>query len=260
VLVSACARRLDGACRLARSLTAGALLGLAAAHPASGQATVETVAARLDTPWALAFAADGRLFVTERAGRIRLVVGGRLLGTPVAVLPVVERGESGLMGLALDPVRRQRAALRVLHGGRPRRWSRQSRRPSHGSRRRRRAGGRRARRHARRLRSRRLSTQVRPRRQALRDRGRRRPARAGSAARGARRKDPPPEFRRFRAARQSFRRIARLLARSSQSPGSGVGPARTTDRRRARRERPRRGQPHPSWRELRLAAGGGKSG
>jgi aldose sugar dehydrogenase len=102
VLVSACARRFGGACRLARSLTAGALLGLAAAHSASGQATVETVAARLDTPWALAFAADGRLFVTERAGRIRLVVAGRLLGTPVAVLPVVERGESGLMGLALD--------------------------------------------------------------------------------------------------------------------------------------------------------------
>jgi aldose sugar dehydrogenase len=98
VLVSACARRFDGACRLARSLTAGALLGLAAAHPASGQATVEIVAARLDTPWALAFAVDGRLFVTERAGWIRLVAGGRLQGPPVA-----ERGESGLMGLALDP-------------------------------------------------------------------------------------------------------------------------------------------------------------
>jgi glucose/arabinose dehydrogenase len=64
---------------------------------------VEVVARRLETPWALAFAPDGRLFVAERPGRIRLVAGGRLQRKPVAVLKVVERGESGLMGLALDP-------------------------------------------------------------------------------------------------------------------------------------------------------------
>jgi glucose/arabinose dehydrogenase len=64
---------------------------------------VEVVARRLETPWALAFARDGRLFVAERPGRIRLVAGGRLQRKPVAVLKVVERGESGLMGLALDP-------------------------------------------------------------------------------------------------------------------------------------------------------------
>ena len=64
---------------------------------------MEVVARRLETPWALAFAPDGRLFVAERPGRIRLVAGGRLQRKPVAVLKVVERGESGLMGLALDP-------------------------------------------------------------------------------------------------------------------------------------------------------------
>ena len=64
---------------------------------------MEVVARRLETPWALAFASDGRLFVAERPGRIRLVAGGRLQRKPVAVLKVVERGESGLMGLALDP-------------------------------------------------------------------------------------------------------------------------------------------------------------
>lgn len=79
------------------------MLALALPLPASGQPTVEVVAGRLETPWALAFASDGRLFVTERPGRIRLVAGGRLQATPVAVLSVVERGESGLMGLALDP-------------------------------------------------------------------------------------------------------------------------------------------------------------
>jgi glucose/arabinose dehydrogenase len=71
--------------------------------PHGSHATVEVVARRLETPWALAFAPDGRLFVAERPGRIRLVAGGRLQRKPVAVLKVVERGESGLMGLALDP-------------------------------------------------------------------------------------------------------------------------------------------------------------
>src|SRR5438309_2173144 len=71
--------------------------------PSGSHATVEVVARRLETPWALAFAPDGRLFVAERPGRIRLVASGRLQRKPVAVLKVVERGESGLMGLALDP-------------------------------------------------------------------------------------------------------------------------------------------------------------
>jgi aldose sugar dehydrogenase len=64
---------------------------------------VETVVTGLDVPWALAFAPDGRLFVTERPGRLRVVAGGRLQPEPVATLPVYADGESGLMGLALDP-------------------------------------------------------------------------------------------------------------------------------------------------------------
>src|SRR5581483_10485432 len=49
----------------------------------------------------LAFAPDGRLFVTERPGRLGVVRDGR--AQPVATLPVAARGEGGLMGLALDP-------------------------------------------------------------------------------------------------------------------------------------------------------------
>ena len=54
-------------------------------------------------PWALAFAPDGRLFVTERVGRLRVVKDGRLAAEPVATLSVAAQGEAGLMGLALDP-------------------------------------------------------------------------------------------------------------------------------------------------------------
>lgn len=101
--VNACAPLVVGAARVARSVAALVPLVLATALPAAAQANVEVVASRLETPWALAFASGGRLFVTERGGRIRLVTGRGLQDKPVAVLPVVERGESGLLGLTLDP-------------------------------------------------------------------------------------------------------------------------------------------------------------
>jgi len=71
--------------------------------PPGSRVTVEVIARNLEAPWALALASDGRLFVTERAGRIRLVAGGQLQRKPVAVLKVVARNEAGLLGLALDP-------------------------------------------------------------------------------------------------------------------------------------------------------------
>ncbi len=57
----------------------------------------------LEVPWALAFAPDGRAFLTERAGRVRVVRGGRLDPQPVLTLPVAHVGEAGLLGLALHP-------------------------------------------------------------------------------------------------------------------------------------------------------------
>lgn len=75
----------------------------AAAQPPAGRPRAETVATGLEVPWALAFAPDGRLFVTERPGRIRVVKDGRLDPEPVATLTVAATGEAGLMGLALDP-------------------------------------------------------------------------------------------------------------------------------------------------------------
>src|SRR5438309_5883083 len=85
--------------RLARALVLAAL----AVSPAAAQPRVETIATGLEVPWALAFAPDGRLFVTERVGRIRVVKDGRLEPAPVATVSVAAQGEAGLMGLALDP-------------------------------------------------------------------------------------------------------------------------------------------------------------
>lgn len=86
-----------------RSAAAAVLLILAMAPGARGEPPVDIVARGLDVPWALAFAPDGGLLVTERPGRIRLVKNGRLESEPIVTLRVAAVGEGGLMGLALDP-------------------------------------------------------------------------------------------------------------------------------------------------------------
>lgn len=68
------------------------------------QFAVETVATGLEIPWSLAFAPDGRLFVTERPGRVRVLQDGRLIAEPALTLDDVNAvGEGGLLGLALHP-------------------------------------------------------------------------------------------------------------------------------------------------------------
>src|SRR3990167_3481431 len=59
----------------------------------------------LDTPWAIAFLADGNLLVTERKGTVRLVSkDGVLQDSPVAVISSAkEVGEGGLQGITLHP-------------------------------------------------------------------------------------------------------------------------------------------------------------
>ncbi len=62
------------------------------------------VAEGLEVPWALAFAPDGRIFVTERPGRVRVIgAGGGLRPEPWAELEVAEGGDGGLQGIALAP-------------------------------------------------------------------------------------------------------------------------------------------------------------
>ncbi len=65
---------------------------------------IETVAENLEVPWAIVFAPDGRIFVTERPGRVRVIADGKLVEKPLFTLPDVElSSETGLMGMTLHP-------------------------------------------------------------------------------------------------------------------------------------------------------------
>jgi glucose/arabinose dehydrogenase len=83
-------------------LAALALAPAAAGQPLRTEAV--TVARGLVHPWGLAFLADGRMLVTERPGRMRIVARDGTLGPPLTGLPpVVTAGQGGLLDVALDP-------------------------------------------------------------------------------------------------------------------------------------------------------------
>jgi aldose sugar dehydrogenase len=70
----------------------------------AGPLSVETVASGLENPWGLAFLPDGRMLVTERPGRLRIVSQAGVLSTPIANVPrVVAKGQGGLLDVVLDP-------------------------------------------------------------------------------------------------------------------------------------------------------------
>jgi glucose/arabinose dehydrogenase len=65
---------------------------------------LELVADGLDNPTDLAFAPDGRIFLAERAGRVRVVRDGHLQAASALKLDdVASAGGGGLLGVALDP-------------------------------------------------------------------------------------------------------------------------------------------------------------
>jgi glucose/arabinose dehydrogenase len=67
-------------------------------------ARVVTVARGLEHPWGLAFLPDGRMLVTERPGRLRIVTpDGRLSAALDGVPRVFARGQGGLLDVALSP-------------------------------------------------------------------------------------------------------------------------------------------------------------
>ncbi len=61
------------------------------------------VATGLASPTAMAIAPDGRIFVCEQEGRLRVIKNGALLPTPFVSISVDPEGERGLLGVAFDP-------------------------------------------------------------------------------------------------------------------------------------------------------------
>jgi glucose/arabinose dehydrogenase len=76
-----------------------------APQPASpSRVRVATVATGLANPWALEVLPDGRLVVTEKAGRLRVVTAGGEVLAPIDGVPAVDaRGQGGLLDVAMRP-------------------------------------------------------------------------------------------------------------------------------------------------------------
>ncbi len=107
-------------------------VGLLAGQFAAAQAwRVETVAEGLDHPWSIAFLADGRMLVTERAGRLRVIRDGVLQAEPVAgvpqafvesqaglfdVLPAPDFARTSMLYLSMAYGDRRANATRVVRG------------------------------------------------------------------------------------------------------------------------------------------------
>ncbi len=82
------------------------ILSLVAACSAGTAQTLKpvTVAQGLANPWSLAFLPDGRMLVTEKPGRMRIVAADGKLGAPLSGLPALSvGGQCGLLDVALDP-------------------------------------------------------------------------------------------------------------------------------------------------------------
>jgi aldose sugar dehydrogenase len=80
------------------------LLSLLPAAVAAQDYTVETIAEGLEHPWGMDVLPDGRILVSERAGRLRIVSVDGTVSPPLqGVPPVFAEGQGGLLDVALDP-------------------------------------------------------------------------------------------------------------------------------------------------------------
>lgn len=61
------------------------------------------IATGLSKPTAMALAPDGRIFVTQQTGEVRVIKNGSLLETPFLQQSVNSERERGLLGIAFDP-------------------------------------------------------------------------------------------------------------------------------------------------------------
>ena len=79
------------------------LAALAGSAQAQTAVRAEVLARGLDHPWALAFVDGGRMLVTERPGRLRLVEPDGRVGPPIEGVPAVDAvGQGGLLDVITD--------------------------------------------------------------------------------------------------------------------------------------------------------------
>lgn len=70
----------------------------------SGTIRVNTIAEGLENVWSLAFLPDGKMLVTEKAGRMRIVSPDGKLSEPLQGLPkIYNQGQAGLLDVVLAP-------------------------------------------------------------------------------------------------------------------------------------------------------------
>lgn len=66
--------------------------------------SLKPIASGLASPWSVAFLPDGKILVTEKPGRLRVIEHGKLLAAPVTGVPMVEEvGQGGLLDVVLHP-------------------------------------------------------------------------------------------------------------------------------------------------------------
>ena len=76
----------------------------------------EVFASGLTNPTAMEFAPDGRLFVTQQGGQLRVIKNGALLSTPFLTVPVNSSRRARPAGRDVRPeLRHQQLRLRLLH-------------------------------------------------------------------------------------------------------------------------------------------------
>ncbi len=76
------------------------------------------VANGVSNPTAMAFAPDGRLFVAQKTGELRVIRNGKLLQRPFLKVRPNTNGERGLLGVALDPGFRKNGYVYVYYTAR----------------------------------------------------------------------------------------------------------------------------------------------
>lgn len=76
---------------------------------------VEVIAKNLEVPWALAFLPDGKILITERTGRIKILEIGKGDPREIAKIKVTQISESGLHGIAVHPKYPQKPYLYLYY-------------------------------------------------------------------------------------------------------------------------------------------------